>query len=70
MRIVVFAGVLAAVVLLGACSSEPPPPPQAREQDKALQQAIQQPLDTARAVEDEVLKAQEEQQRKIDEQGG
>lgn len=64
---------LAAATLLcalAACSSEPPPPPQAREQDKALQQAIQAPIDKARAVEDEVLKAQQEQQRKIDAQGG
>ncbi|MBB5207853.1 hypothetical protein [Chiayiivirga flava] len=62
-----------AIVLLAlvACSSEPPPPPpQAREEDKALQHAIQAPLDKARAVEDEVLKAQQDQQRTIDEQGG
>lgn len=63
--------VATALLALVACSSEPPPPPpQAREEDKALQQGIQAPLDKARAVEDEVLKAQQEQQRKIDEQGG
>lgn len=57
-------------LMLGACSSEPPPPAQVREEDKALQRAIEEPLDKARAVEDQVLKAQEEQAKKIDEQGG
>lgn len=59
----------ALLTTLAACSSEPPPP-QARAQDKALQQAIQAPIDKAKAVEDDVLKAQQEQAKKIDEQGG
>lgn len=68
MRSMVAVTLLAALV---ACSSEPPPPPpQARAQDKALQQAIQAPIDKANAVEDDVLKAQQEQTKKIDEQGG
>lgn len=54
--------------VLVACSSEPPPPP--REQDRALQRAIQEPQDKARAVEDAVLKAKEEQDAKMEEQGG
>lgn len=59
------------VVLAGglvACSSEPPPAPE--KEDRALQEAIQVPLDKANAVEDQVLKAQQDQQKKIDEQGG
>lgn len=58
------------ILLLGACSSEPPPPAQVREEDRALQRAIEEPLDKARAVEDQVLKAQEEQAKKIEEGGG
>lgn len=57
------------VALLGACSNDRAPA-EVREEDKALQKAIQAPLDKAKAVEDDVLKAQQEQQRKIDEQGG
>lgn len=57
------------MVVLAGCSQERPPA-EVREEDKALQKAIQAPLDKANAVEDEVLKAQQEQQRKIDEQGG
>lgn len=53
--------------VLVACSSEPPPP---REQDRALQRAIQEPQDKARAVEDAVLKAKQEQDAKMEEQGG
>lgn len=53
--------------VLVACSREPPPP---REPDRALERAIQQPQDKARAVEDAVLKAKQEQDAKIEEQGG
>lgn len=67
MNRLLFAALLLAA--LGACTSERPPA-EVREEDKALQKAIQAPLDKANAVEDEVLKAQQEQQRKIDEQGG
>lgn len=64
------AAALGLLAMLAACSSDPPPPTQVREEDKALQRAIQEPLDKARGVEDQVLKAQEEAARKIDEQGG
>ena len=64
------AATLGLLAMLAACSSDPQPPPQVREEDKALQRAIQEPLDKARGVEDQVLKAQEEAARKIDEQGG
>lgn len=70
MRRMMAGGFLVAVVAaLAACSSEAPPPAPKAE-DRALQEAIQAPLDKARAVEDDVLKAQQEQQKKIDEQGG
>lgn len=35
------------MLLLAACSSEPPPP---REEDKALQRAMQEPIDKAKAA--------------------
>ena len=57
-------------LLLGACSSEPPPPKQVREEDKALQRAIQEPLDKARAVEDQVLKAEQDRAKQLEESGG
>lgn len=59
---------LAALALAGCTPDQPSPAPQ--ERDKALQRVIEQPLDKARAVEDETLKAQQEQLKKIDEQGG
>ena len=57
------------VLALTACGSDAPPP-QPREEDRALERAIQEPQDKARAVEDEVLKAKQEQDAKIEEQGG
>ncbi len=59
---------LAGMNLTGCGSSETPEP--AREEDKALQRAIQEPLDKARAVEDTLQKQQEAMQRQIDEDGG
>lgn len=59
-----------ASLLLAACSSEPPPPKQVREEDRALQRAIEEPLDKARAVEDQVLKAEQERARQLEESGG
>lgn len=53
-----------------ACSREPPPPSPPREADRALERAIQEPIDKARAVEAEVMKAKREQDAKIEEQGG
>lgn len=57
------------LLTLAACSSDAPPPAP-REEDRALEKAIQAPLDKARAVEDEVMKAKQEQDAKIEEQGG
>ncbi|MCX7557600.1 hypothetical protein OS187_12370 [Xanthomonadaceae bacterium JHOS43] len=56
------------VVALAACTNEAPPVPE--DEHKSLQRAIQQPLDKARAVEDEVRKQQESVQRQLDEAGG
>ena len=52
---------------LGACGSEPPPP---REEDRALERAIQEPQDKARAVEDQLEQARRAQDEKLREQGG
>ncbi len=53
------AGCLAAISLLAACSRPADEPP--REEDKALQRAIEAPQDKARAVEGQL---QEDLQRK------
>ena len=59
----------AALALLAACTSDAPPP-EPREEDRALERAVQAPQDKARAVEDELQKAKEAQDAKIQEQGG
>lgn len=54
---------------LAACDKPAPPePPQPEHQ--ALQRAIQEPLDKARAAEAELQKRQDEMQRQIDDAGG
>ena len=53
--------------VLSACGSAAPPPPEADEH-KALQRAIQEPLDKARAVEGELQKQQKAMHRQLDEQ--
>ena len=60
---------LLAGINLTACGPSEPPEP-ALEEHKALQRAIQEPLDKARAVEDTLQKQQEAMQRQIDEDGG
>ena len=61
----------ALALALTACGSDAPAPaPEPREEDRALERAIQAPQDKARAVEDEVMKAKQEQDAKIEEQGG
>jgi len=59
--------VLAALLLAG-CEPAPTPPPQ--ESDHALEKAVQEPLDRARAVEDQVKAAKDKQAREIEEGGG
>jgi hypothetical protein len=60
-----------ALALLAGCSREPdPPPPPADDPSRALERAVQAPLDKARAVEDQVRKEKERQDREIEEGGG
>jgi hypothetical protein len=60
---------LAAITLgLTACGSDTPEQP--REEDRALQRAIQAPLDKARATEEALEKARQQQDAELKEQGG
>ena len=56
--------------LLAGCTPEPSPPPPADDSSRALERAVQAPLDKARAVEDQVKAAKEQQDREIEEGGG
>lgn len=57
---------LAALPGLAGCgSNEPPPPP--KDEHQALQRAIQEPLDKARAVEADLQKQHDARQRQLDE---
>lgn len=58
-----------AVSLLAGCQPEPSPPP-ADDSSRALERAVQEPLDKARAVEDQVKAAKAKQDREIEEGGG
>lgn len=51
--------------LTGCGDPEPPPPP--KDEHKALQRAIQEPLDKARAVEGQLQEQQKAMQRQVDE---
>lgn len=53
------------VPLTGCNAPEPPPPP--KDEHKALQRAIQEPLDKARAVEGQLQEQQKVMQRQLDE---
>lgn len=61
----------AAALLLGltACGDATPPEP-AREEDRRLERAVQEPLDKARAVEDQLQQQKEEQDARMREQEG
>ena len=70
---------LGAAVLLLACSAcnkpeppkkEQPPKPQAAEQHTELRDAIQAPIDRAKAVEPQVIDAAKQQEDAIDAQTG
>ncbi|HMN34322.1 MAG TPA: hypothetical protein PLI44_02890 [Chiayiivirga sp.] len=66
-RLAGLAALLLASALLPACgSSEPPPPP--KDEHKALQRAIQEPIDRARAVEGQLQEQQKARQRQLDAQ--
>lgn len=56
------------LVLAGCEPSAPPPPP--REQDRALERAVQEPLDRAREVEQQMRDARKQQDEAIREGGG
>jgi outer membrane biosynthesis protein TonB len=60
----------ASLLLASACHPTPPPtdqPPKPQaEQHTEMRDAIKKPLDQAKAVEDQVQKAAEEQRKQID----
>lgn len=68
-RLACVCAVLLVGMNLAACGGAEPPesPP---DEHKALQRAIQEPLDKARAVESELQKQQEAMQRQIENDGG
>lgn len=68
-RIACFSALLLVGMNLTACGNSAPPEP-APEEHKALQRAIQEPLDKARAVEADLQKKQEAMQRQIEDDGG
>ena len=66
---------LAIGLLLGACSMAPPPDQQSPEAQKAaahteLRDAINTPLDRAKAANDPNVQHDQDQQKAIDDQGG
>ena len=60
----VLLSLVACAFLAGCGEPEPPPPP--KDEHKALQRAIQEPLDKARAVEDQLQEQQKAMQRQLD----
>ena len=61
---------LAMLGLLLAGCVESPPPETPREEDRKLERAVQEPLDKARAVEDQMREARKQQDEKLREDGG
>ena len=57
------------VVSLAGCV-ESPPPDAPREEDRKLERAVQEPLDKARAVEEQMREARKQQDEKLREEGG
>lgn len=64
------AAALASVLVLSLAGCQRPSEAPPREQDKALQRAVEAPLERARAVEDEVREGKQRKDREIEEQGG
>jgi hypothetical protein len=58
----------ATAALLAGCSDDSAPKPADKETHTELRDAIQRPLDRAKAVDDEVKKAKEKQDRDIENQ--
>ena len=54
---------------LAACGDAAPPEPP-READRRLERAVQEPLDKARAVEEQMQRQKEEQEARMREQEG
>jgi hypothetical protein len=67
---------VSALLLCAACSKPEPPPtdqppePQAQAQATELRDAIQRPIDKAKAVEPQVIEAAKQQQADIEAQTG
>jgi hypothetical protein len=59
-----------AAALLTGCQPEPAPPPPADDSSRALERAVQEPLDKARAVEGQLKDGREKQDQEIEEGGG
>ena len=59
-----------AILTVAACTPEPSPPPPPDDSSRALERAIQEPLEKARAVEDQVKAAREKQDKEIEDGGG
>ena len=57
---------LLAAATLAGCVETPPPEP--REEDRKLERAVQEPLDKARAVEQQMQEAKERQDEEMREQ--
>ena len=63
------AGPVLLIACLGACKPEPPPleqPPEPKATATELRDAIQRPIDQAKAVENNVQEAADQQASKID----
>lgn len=56
------------LALAGCGSSAPPEPP--REEDRRLERAVQEPLDKARALEEQMQQQKAERDAKLREQEG
>ena len=64
-RFLVFTALACMTTSLIGCG-EPAPPAPPKDEHKALQRAIQQPLDKARAVESQLQEKNEQLQRELD----
>jgi hypothetical protein len=62
-------GLIGVCLLLAACGSSAPPQPP-RDEDRRLERAVQEPLDKARAVEEQMQRQKEEQDARMREQEG
>jgi hypothetical protein len=61
---------LLVAALLAGCQPQPSPPPPPDDSSRALERAVQEPLDKARAVKDQLKEGREKQDKEIEEGGG